>query len=225
MERMTSILSVPSAGPPSSTIGRPKAWLPIVVAGVAFLIDLNTPDGVADGFLYVAAVLVCVWVPTTQTALYTASGLMLPMALGFALSPNGVALEVAIANRGIAMGTIWLAAVVVWSNARGRESNLSALRQQQQSAERAARAERIALSDWLGQQIEVELAMVDWRLSHLSHRAGGLRTEALVLRRAVQRAHQSLRGKAMLLRETSSNQPSPLRGPASDETSDSLFST
>ena len=71
MDRMTSILPVPSAGLPP---GRPRAWLPIVVAGVAFLIDLNTPDGVADGFLYVAAVLVCVWVPTTQAALYTASG-------------------------------------------------------------------------------------------------------------------------------------------------------
>ena len=204
MERMTSLLCNAGAGLPRSAIGCPKAWLPILVAGAAFLVDLNTPHGVADGFLYVAAVLVCVWVPGTQSALYTAFGLMLPMVLGFVLSPRGVALEVAVANRGIAMATIWLAAVAVWSNARIRESTLSALHQQQRSAERAARAERIALSDWLGQEISVELAMVDWRLNHLSHRARrgeGLRTEALVLRRAVQRAHQSLHGKAMRLRD------------------------
>jgi hypothetical protein len=60
MDRMCSILSTSSAGLPPGAIGCPKAWLPILVAGAAFLIDINTPDGVADGFLYVAAVLVCV---------------------------------------------------------------------------------------------------------------------------------------------------------------------
>ena len=228
MDRTCSILSTPSAGLPPGAIGRSKAWLPVLVAGAAFLIDINTPDGVADGFLYVAGVLVCVWVPAAQAALYTAFGLMLPMTVGFVLSPTGVALQVAVANRGVAMGTIWLAAVAVWSNARLRESTLTALHQQRQSAERAACAERIALSDWLGQEIGVELTMVDWRLNHLSHRARraeGLRTEALVLRRAIQRAHQSLHGKAMRLRNAGSDQPSRLRSPALDAASGSLFSS
>jgi hypothetical protein len=109
---------------------------------------------------------------------------------------------VAVAYRGVAMGTIWLAALAVWSNARARESTLTALHQQQQAAERAAYEERVALSDWLGQEISVELVMVDWRLNHLSRRArrDELHSEALVLRRAVQRVHQSLHGKAMRLR-------------------------
>jgi hypothetical protein len=228
MDRIASILFSFEAGLRPRGIGYPKAWLPILVASAAFLIDLNTPDGVADGFLYVAAVLVCVWVPTTQAALYTAFGSMLPMVLGFVSSPSGVALEVAVANRAVAMGTIWLAAVAVWNNARVRESTLSALDQQQQSAKRAVRAERIALSDWLGQEISVELAMVDWRLNHLSHgvrRGERLRTETLVLCRVVQRAHQSLHVKAMRLRDAGTDQPPRLRGPALDTASASWFSS
>jgi hypothetical protein len=72
-----------------------KILVPILVAIAAFLIDINTPNGVVDGFLYVSAVLVCAWIPTTNAALDTALGLMLPMILGFALSPDGVTAEVA----------------------------------------------------------------------------------------------------------------------------------
>jgi uncharacterized membrane protein YpjA len=192
------------------------AFLPILMTCAAFLIDLDTPNGLLDGFLYVAAVLVCVWVPAANAALYTALGSMLPMMMGFVLSPNGAALEVAVANRGVAMGMIRLAAVAVWSNDRARESTLTALHQQQQIAERAAYEERIALSDWLGQEISVELAMVAWRLNHLSRRArrDEIRTEALVLRRAVQRAHQSLDGKALRLRTARSDQTPQRRAAA-----------
>ena len=160
--------------------------------------------------------LVCVWVPVANAAFYTALGLMFPMVLGFVLSPNGAALEVAVANRSVAMGTIWLAALAVWSNARARESTLTALRQHQQTAERTVHEERVALSDWLGQEISVELAMVDWRLNHLLRRArrDELRTEALVLRRAVQRAHQSLNGKAIRLRAARPDQQPRLQAAA-----------
>ncbi len=102
-------------------------FLPILMTCAAFLIDLDTPNGLLDGFLYVAAVLVCVWVPAVHVALYTALGLMLPMILGFALSPNGVALSMAVANRCVAMGTIWLAAIAVWRNAQSARESESTL--------------------------------------------------------------------------------------------------
>ena len=72
-----------------------KAFLPLLMGFAAFAIDLKTPNGVVDGFLYVLAVLVCVWVPAANAALYTALGLTLPMILGFPLSPVGASMEVA----------------------------------------------------------------------------------------------------------------------------------
>jgi hypothetical protein len=65
----------------------PQAMLPIGIAGVSFLIDLETPDDIADGFFYIFAVVSCAWVPRVKAALYTACGLLLPMILGSCFSP------------------------------------------------------------------------------------------------------------------------------------------
>jgi|SRR5580698_1763799 hypothetical protein len=178
--------------------------LPTLTALAAFLIDVKTPNGMMDGFLYVSAVLVCVWVPDPRTALHTAFGLMLPMCLGFLLSPSGASLEVALANRCVAVGTTWLAAIAVWRNAREKDVTLAALHRELQGLARAAEAERAALSEWLRQEVSLELTMVDWRLNHLAHqvrRGAALQSEALLLRRAIQRASQSIHGKMLRLGE------------------------
>ena len=174
------------------------------MAFAAFVIDVKTPNGMMDGLLYISAVLICVWVPAAHAALYTALGLTFPMILGFVLSPMGASMEVAVVNRCVAFGMIWLAAIAVWSNARKRDSTLAALQQQLRGVERAAEEERMALSDWLRQDVSLELTMVDWRLNHLSHqirRGVELQSEALILRRAIQRASQSVYGKMNRLRE------------------------
>ena len=202
---MDKAISCPST-PGALFLVRPalsKAFLPLLAAVAAFLIDINTPNGVLDGFLYVSAVLVCVWVPAAGAALYTALGLMLPMILGFALSPIGVSVEVALANRGVAVGTIWLAAIAVWRNARERDSTRAAL-QELRGVARAAQVERLALSDWLHQDVSLELTIVDWRLGHLSRqvcRGVELQSEALLLRRAIQRASHSVNWRMLRLRE------------------------
>ncbi|HEX9382656.1 MAG TPA: hypothetical protein VF908_04600 [Gemmatimonadaceae bacterium] len=53
----------------------------------------------------------------------------------------------------------------------------------------------------LRQDISLELAMVDWRLNHLAHRrrAVEVKSEALLLRRAIQRANHSVYGKVIRL--------------------------
>ncbi len=179
--------------------------LPILMALAAFLVDLNTPNGIVDGFLYVSAVLVCVWIPTANAAPYTALGLMLPMVLGLIASPNGASLAVALTNRGAAMAMIWLAAIAVWRNARAaraREASLIALHGQLRAAQGAAQQERVALSEWLRQEVSLELAIVDWRLNYLAHRgrrARELKSEALLLRQAIQRANHSVYGKMIRL--------------------------
>jgi hypothetical protein len=178
--------------------------LPILTAGAVFLIDLDTPNGIADGFLYVSAVLVCAWAPAANYAIYMALGLMFPMILGFVLSPDSASMEVAAATRCVALVGIWLAAIAVRRKVRERDSTMAALQQQLQDTERAAEQEREALSDWLRQDVGAELTMVDWRLNHLSHhlrRGVALQSEALVLRRAIQRASHSVYGKMIRLRE------------------------
>jgi hypothetical protein len=179
-------------------------FLPILTAAAAFLIDLNTPNGIADGFLYVAAVLVCVWAPAAHYAIYTALGLMLPMILGFVWSPDGASVEVAAITRCVALTLIWLVAIAVWRKARERDSTLRALQQQLQDVEHAAELERMALSDWLCRDLRPELTMVDWRLNYLSRqrrRGAEVQSEALVLRRAIRRASESVYGKMIRLRE------------------------
>ena len=46
----------------------PQIALPVGIAVASFLIDLKTPDDIADGFFYLLAVLPCVWVPYTTSA-------------------------------------------------------------------------------------------------------------------------------------------------------------
>jgi hypothetical protein len=204
MNRVAPFPASPRAWrPPRAAWFSPKI-LPILTAGAVFVIDLNTPNGIADGFLYVSAVLVCVWAPAANYAIYTALGLMFPMILGFILSPDGASMEMAAATRCVALVGIWFAAIAVWRKVRERNSTLAALQQQLRDIERAAEQERESLSDWLRQDVGPELTMVDWRLNHLSHhvrRGVALQSEALMLRRAIQRASHSVHGKMIRLRE------------------------
>jgi hypothetical protein len=125
------------------------------------------------------------------------------MILGFVLSPSGASVEVAVVNRCVALGLIWLAAIAVWRHACNGDSTLAALQPRLRLVERAAEEERKALCDWLRQDVSLELTMVDWRLNHLPHqirRGAKLQSEAFILRRAIQRASQSVDGKMTRLR-------------------------
>jgi len=121
----------------------PQAMLPIGIAGLSFLIDLETPDDIADGFFYIFAVVSCAWVPRVKAALYTAFGLLLPMILGSCFSPP--------TTHG------WAA-----RSARERELAMNQLEQLHGAAERAANAERVELSRWLHEGLAQELAAVGW---------------------------------------------------------------
>ena len=60
------------------------AWL---AGGAIFLLDLQLPNGLVDGFLYVLVVLICRWSPNPRAPVYAALMVMPLMALGFFLSP------------------------------------------------------------------------------------------------------------------------------------------
>ena len=181
-----------------------KILLPLGVALVAFLIDVKTPDGVADGYLYLFAVLACQWLPGANAAMYTAAALMPTMLAGFFLCPAGSPLGIACVNRLVAMCLIWLAALAARHHARSladRETALLEAQAQLNAAHRQVQDERAGLSNWLRDNIGSELDAVEWRLNRLWRRAPGLdpKTEAFVLQRAIQRTRYSLRGQAAQL--------------------------
>jgi signal transduction histidine kinase len=152
----------------------PQAMLPIGIAVVSFLIDLETPDDIADGFFYIFAVVSCAWVPRVKAALYTASGLLLPMILGSCFSPPTTQVWAGPVNRVLGSILMWLVALVVWRNARSardRELSMNQLEQLHGAAERAANAERVELSRWLHEGLAQGKAMA---LRDAEHERGGL---------------------------------------------------
>lgn len=185
----------------------PQATLPLGISVAAFLLDLGTPNNVADGFLYTLAVLACVWVPRADAALYAAAALMIPMGIGFAVSHSSLPLWEGLLDRVLGAAAIWLAAIVVWRNAKligDRERTLVQLRELHGSAERAAHTERLELSRWLHEGLAQEVAAVGWGIDRLAHQAAdpvGVRTEARELRLLVDRVLDTVRGKAGALRD------------------------
>jgi signal transduction histidine kinase len=185
----------------------PQAMLPIGIAGVSFLIDLETPDDIADGFFYILAVVSCAWVPRVKAALYTAFGLLLPMILGSWFSPPTTQGWAGPVNRVLGSTLMWLVALVVWRNARSareRELAMNQLEQLHGAAERAANTERVELSRWLHEGLAQELAAVGWALDGLARHAtdeAKVRSEAAELRSAVDGALRIVHRKAVALRD------------------------
>ena len=184
----------------------PPALFPILLATIAFIFDVITPNGLLDAVLYVSATMVCVWLPRPNSALYTARGVMPLTMLGFALSPSGAPTEVAVANRCVGVGIIWLAAIAVRRSVpstRDKQSALRDLEEQLRAAERTASQERTELSDWFRAEITPELQILEWRLRRLLYctgQKGDLRAEAMILNRAIRRASKCVRAREFRLR-------------------------
>ena len=187
---------------------RLHALVPVAIGVCAFLIDLKTPDTIADGFLYVLAVLACVWVPGLRPALFTAAGLMVPMTIGWVVSPSPYPFWEGAIDRLLGATAVWFAALVVWRNARlvrDRDRTLEQLRGLHGAAERAASTERVELSRWLHEGLAQELAAVGWGLDRLARETlpgAAIQTEASDLRALVNRALDTVRGKAGELRDS-----------------------
>jgi signal transduction histidine kinase len=190
----------------------PQIVVPISIAITSFLIDLKTPDAIADGFLYLLAVFSCVWVPRTTSALYTALGLMVPMLVGAFASPSSASPWIAITNRALGAVVVWLAAILVWRNARligDRERTFAELERLHGASERATNAERIELSRWLHDGLAQQLVAVGWSLDRIVHHAADARevqAEARELRAMIDGALKTVHRQAVELRKLDDEQ-------------------
>jgi len=79
---------------------------------VIFFVDLAVPLGVAVDVLYVAVVLISFWSPKKNFVVLLAAILSVLTLGGFFLSPSGVAIWKAVANRFLALFAIWATTVL-----------------------------------------------------------------------------------------------------------------
>lgn len=88
-------------------------WLLSGVAVVAlFLCDTVTPWGVADGFPYIAVVLLSLWLPSARDTWAVTGVASVALVAGLVLSPSSVPSR-AIVNRSLALLALWATAFVV----------------------------------------------------------------------------------------------------------------
>ncbi|MFA5514657.1 MAG: HAMP domain-containing sensor histidine kinase [Desulfuromonadales bacterium] len=101
-----------------------KLFPSLGVAGLAlllFILDLHLPLGVSAGTIYVVVVLLAAWLPLRQLMLIAALCTALTLAGFFGSSPGGV-LWMAIVNRGIAIGAIWIIAYFAYQRRRSEDT-------------------------------------------------------------------------------------------------------
>ncbi|HTZ80595.1 MAG TPA: HAMP domain-containing sensor histidine kinase [Stellaceae bacterium] len=101
----------------------------------AFVLDLLTPPGVADGIAYPVLLALCVLV-RSRRALLVYSALATVLTLIPAFVPQGGVGEIVLINRAIAIGSIWIIAFLI----RGQLALDHRLRAQEQEARDASRA-------------------------------------------------------------------------------------
>jgi hypothetical protein len=181
-------------------------YIPLAASVAWFVLDIKTPNGVIDGFLYVSAVLLCHWVSNPRAPLLLAAGLMPAMALGFLASENASPPWMAITNRSVAMATVWIAAIVVSRHSQYSQQVASSLSETAQRLERSNRdalGDRTGIADWLREDVALELDLMDRRLHRLQHASWyvvDMESEAALLRRVIQRTKDSVVSKSLRLR-------------------------
>ncbi len=105
----------------------------VIIASAVFVIDINTPLGIADAVSYVALVLLTLWSSRKSHTIMAASVATVLTMLGMLMSPTGEGISIFVTNRILALIGIWTAAFVILqfkrTEAEGRKmrDNLDAL--------------------------------------------------------------------------------------------------
>ncbi|MGW8194939.1 MAG: hypothetical protein ACWGOX_11815 [Desulforhopalus sp.] len=84
------------------------------ISTLVFIIDLNTPQGIAGGIPYITVVLISLWSPHRYFTFFVAFCCTLLTVIGFAYSPDGSTLQQELSNRFLAVFTIWATAFLAY---------------------------------------------------------------------------------------------------------------
>lgn len=93
-----------------------------LLIGAIFAADLLLPLGIAGGVPYVAPVLVTAWLPARRFMLPVAALCSALTVLGFFLSPPGASLWAVVPNRALAVGAVWVVALLSLERKRIEEA-------------------------------------------------------------------------------------------------------
>jgi hypothetical protein len=170
--------------PTVKSIVRSPACLTGLAAAAIFLLDLELPNGVVDGILYVLVILLSARIPRAQATWYAAALLMPLMVFGFLLSPMAAPVWVAVTNRLVSVLVVWTTACLIWRHSRGLVV-----------ADKISHP-AIALTDAVRDDLILQLGIIEWRLQRLPYyagRASELKKEALILSSALKNARHCVR--------------------------------
>jgi signal transduction histidine kinase len=92
---------------------RALTFLSAFLAAGIFALDVALPARVAIGVLYVAVVVICMWIPVRRCTLVVAAACSCLIILGMFWSPTGREGWAAIANRTLAILAVWVVAVLI----------------------------------------------------------------------------------------------------------------
>lgn len=98
----------------------------LVCAALIFLIDIQSPLGIADGMLYVVLILLGLMAKNRSLIIYAAVLGSVLNAAGYMVSPPGGEWGKVVANRLLAILTIWITAILCLVIYRGKQSLSSA---------------------------------------------------------------------------------------------------
>jgi signal transduction histidine kinase len=138
----------------------------LALAAVFFLIDIFIPLGVAGSVLYVAVVLVSLWVPHRNIVIYIALLCSFLTVLGYFTSPAGGELLKVFANRFLALFAIWVTVVLGLGRRRAEDSLKETLENLEKIVEERTRDLKKAQKKLLSKE---RLAAIGQLSSNIAH--------------------------------------------------------
>ena len=106
-----------------------------IVSSLIFIIDLNTPQGIADGVPYITVVLISIWSPHRHFTVFVATCTSLLTIAGFLYSPDGSTLVQEVSNRLLALSSIWATAFLTLLRRNAEEKRAKAVEEKEKALE------------------------------------------------------------------------------------------
>ena len=106
------------------------------IASLVFIIDIHTPQGIADGEPYITVILISLWSPQKYFTFFVAVCCSLLTIAGFIYSPDGSSLEQELSNRFLAIFSIWATAFLTYLRKIAEDRREKAVKEREQALEK-----------------------------------------------------------------------------------------
>ncbi len=97
--------------------------LSVIIIIITFIVDANTPLGIADWVGYIPGLLLLYTIPDRKYLFIAAAVSSTLIITGFLLSPSGIPFTYAVINRGVAIGALWLITYMMITRRKAEETS------------------------------------------------------------------------------------------------------